>query len=77
MGMTFSYRAVIVREGKGYWAYIPRLKGVYGVGRNESAARSDLQTALQLYLEVCRDEKELPARPHVRASVRDGVTATV
>jgi len=77
MGMTFRYRAVVVKEGKGYWAYIPRLKGVYGVGRNESAARIDLQAALQLYLEVCRDEKELPARPRAHASSRDEVTATV
>jgi predicted RNase H-like HicB family nuclease len=77
MGMTFRYRAVVVKEGKGYWSYIPRLKGVYGVGRSESAARKDLQEALQLYLEVCRDEKELPPRPHARVSARDEVTATV
>ena len=77
MGMTFRYRAVVVKEGKGYWAYIPRLKGVYGVGRNESAARKDVQAALQLYLEVLRDERELPPLPQARAARRDEVTATV
>jgi predicted RNase H-like HicB family nuclease len=77
MVMTFRYRAVVVKEGKGYWAYIPRLKGVYGVGRSESAARKDVQAALQLYLEYRRDEKKLPPRPHARVSTRDEVTATV
>jgi predicted RNase H-like HicB family nuclease len=75
--MTFRYRAVVVKEAKGYWAYIPRLKGVYGVGRSETAAKKDLQAALQLSLEVRRDFMKLPPRPHVRARSKDEVTATV
>ncbi len=78
MGMMFRYRAVVVQEGKGCWAYIPRLKGVfYGIGRTASAAKKDIQTALQLLLEYLRDEKKLPPRPHAHISPRDEVTATV
>ena len=77
MGMTFRYRAVVVKEGKGYWAYLPRLKGVYGVGRSVTAAKKDIQKALQLLLEVLRDEKKLPPPPPARTARKDEVTATV
>lgn len=77
MGMTFRYRAVVVKEGKGYWAYIPRLKGVYGVGKDVPATKKDLQAALQLYLESCRDDGVLPPRPRQKVVGANEVTATV
>jgi predicted RNase H-like HicB family nuclease len=77
MVMTFRYRAKIVKEGKGYWAYIPRLKGVYGIGKNVPATKKDLQAALQLYLESCRDDGVLPPRPRPKIASTNEVTATV
>ncbi|MBI4062257.1 MAG: type II toxin-antitoxin system HicB family antitoxin [Elusimicrobia bacterium] len=75
--MTFRYDAVIVKEGRGYWAYLPDLPGVYGVGRTPAAAKKDLKEALQLYLEVCREDGELPPRPLHRVVDMGEVTATV
>lgn len=52
--MTLHYPAVIVREGKGCWAYVPDLPGVYGMGNSPAAAKKDLREALRLYIEDCR-----------------------
>lgn len=52
--MTFHYPVVVVREGKGYWAYVPDLPGIYGRGKSLVTARRDLVTALKLYIEDCR-----------------------
>ncbi|MBI3564873.1 MAG: type II toxin-antitoxin system HicB family antitoxin [Elusimicrobia bacterium] len=76
MGMTFRYRAVIVKQPGGFWARIPGVKGVYGAGKTEASAKKDLQAALQLYLEVRRDAKDLPP-PHRRIAPKAEVTATV
>lgn len=54
--MTFHYPVVVVREGKGCWAYVPDLPGVYGRGATAGAARKDLVQALKLYIEDCRSE---------------------
>jgi predicted RNase H-like HicB family nuclease len=77
MGMTFRYRAAIVKQPGGYWARIPGLKGVYGAGKTVAATKNDLQAALQLYLESCRDDGELPPRPRQKIVGANEVTATV
>lgn len=75
--MTFRYRAKIVKQPGGYWARIPGLKGVYGAGRSVASTKKDLQAALQLYLESCRDDGALPPRPRLKTVGANGVTATV
>jgi predicted RNase H-like HicB family nuclease len=77
MGMTFRYDAVIVKQTGGFWAYLPELPGVYGAGRTVAATKKDLQAALQIYLETCRDDGKFPPRPRHRIVDTDEVTATV
>lgn len=52
--MTYSYPVVVVREGKGCWAYVPDLPGVYGRGSTPARASKDLESALRLYIVDCR-----------------------
>jgi predicted RNase H-like HicB family nuclease len=51
--MRYKYPIVLVREQDEFWAYIPDLPGVYGRGRTRVAAKKDIRTALQLYIEDC------------------------
>ena len=52
--MTLHYPTVIVREKKDFWAYVPDLPGVYGVGKTRAQAKKDLIQALHLYIKDCR-----------------------
>lgn len=48
---AYSYQIVIVKEGKKYWAYIPDLPGIYGLGNTSAQAKRDIKQALTLYIE--------------------------
>lgn len=52
--MTYHYPVVVIREGKGCWAYVPDLPGVYGRGSSPALASKDLEAALRLYIADCR-----------------------
>ena len=59
--MTLHYPTVVVREGKGCWAYVPELPGVYGAGKTPGLAKKDLIEALKVYIADCRaDGDPLP-----------------
>lgn len=59
--MKLTYPIVLVQEDKKWWAYIPDLPGVYGVGKSEAAAKKDIVSALKLYIEDIADGgKSLP-----------------
>jgi predicted RNase H-like HicB family nuclease len=59
--MTLHYSIVIVKEGKGCWAYVPDLPGVYGTGKTPGTAKKDLAEALKVYIEDCQaDGDPLP-----------------
>lgn len=59
--MTLHYPIVVVKEGKGCWAYVPDLPGVYGAGKTAALAKKDLAGALKLYIEDCQaDGDPLP-----------------
>lgn len=55
---AYSYQIVIVKEGKKYWAYIPDLPGVYGLGNTPARAKRDITQALTLYIEDMLAEGE-------------------
>ncbi len=55
---AYSYQIVLVKEGKKYWAYIPDLPGVYGLGNTPSQAKRDITQALTLYIEDILAEGE-------------------
>ena len=52
--MTRHYPVVVVREARKYWAYVPDLPGVYGLGPTAPKARKSLEDAIRLYIEDCR-----------------------
>ncbi len=52
--MTVKYSTVIVKEGRKFWAYVPGLPGVYGLGNTANGAKKDLADALGLLIEDCR-----------------------
>jgi predicted RNase H-like HicB family nuclease len=49
----YRFAVVVVKEGRGHWAYVPDLPGVYGRGGTPTAAKHDLLEALTLYVEDC------------------------
>ncbi len=53
MAQTRDFTAVIQREGNGYVALCPELD-VASQGDTVEEARSNLEEALELFLEVCR-----------------------
>lgn len=53
--MTLSYPVVIVEEKSKFWAYIPDVPGVYGVGKTSADAREDIVEAIKLYVKDCRE----------------------
>lgn len=65
--MTLHYPVVVIREGKGCWAYVPDLPGVYGKGKTPALARKSLIAALKLYIEDCRADGD-PV-PHSAARI--------
>jgi predicted RNase H-like HicB family nuclease len=64
--MNLTYQIVLVQEDDKWWAYIPELPGVVGLGNSEEEAKEDITKALELYLKDVREEgKPLPL-PNVR-----------
>ncbi|MFN0096549.1 MAG: type II toxin-antitoxin system HicB family antitoxin [Dehalococcoidia bacterium] len=52
-----QYSAIIVpAEEGGFWAYRPELPGAHGQGETVEEVREDLAAAIELLLEVIRDE---------------------
>ena len=59
--MTLEFPIVLVQEDSKWWAYVPDLPGVYGTGDSEKEAKSDIVTALEVYIEDLKaDGKPLP-----------------
>ena len=52
--MTLIYPIVIVKEKKKYWAYVPDVPGIYGVGKTSTEARKDIAEAIKVYVEDCK-----------------------
>ena len=52
--MTRHYPVVVICEGKKFWAYVPDLPGVYGLGQTALKARKSLEESIRLYIEDCR-----------------------
>ena len=53
MKVKRKYPIVVVKEKKEYWAYIPKIPGIYGRGENAKKATADIYQALSLYIEDC------------------------
>ena len=51
--MQRKYSIVVVKEKEEYWAYIPKIPGIYGRGENAKKATADIYQALSLYIEDC------------------------
>jgi predicted RNase H-like HicB family nuclease len=57
-----KFPIVLVQENEKWWASIPDLPGVYGIGDTEQDAKKDIIAALELYIEDMKEEgKSLPA----------------
>jgi predicted RNase H-like HicB family nuclease len=65
--MKYNYTAVIVKEDKKFWAYIPDLSGVYGLGTTSLKAKASLIEALKLYIDDCRADGHRVPASHVSA----------
>ena len=63
--MKYNYTAVIVKEDKKFWAYIPDLPGVYGLGPTSARAKVSLLEALKLFVEDCRADGDKIPPSHV------------
>ena len=50
--MDYKYQIVLVQEEGKWWAYVPDLPGVYGIGDTPHNASKDISAALELYIEV-------------------------
>ncbi len=75
--MNLSYPVVLVQEDDKWWSFIPDLPGVYGVGPTEEEAKKDITSALELYLEVAKEEgKPLPTS-HVKKLETDHIEVAV
>ncbi|MBI5888406.1 MAG: type II toxin-antitoxin system HicB family antitoxin [Deltaproteobacteria bacterium] len=71
--MTLTYPIVLVQEDNQWWAYIPDLPGVYGAGATEEAAKKDIVSALELYIEDLREDgKPIPAS-HIKKLETDNI----
>jgi predicted RNase H-like HicB family nuclease len=59
--MKYHYPVVVVKEKSKYWAYIPDLPGVYGIGKTSAQAKKDITQALTLYIEdLIADGQRVP-----------------
>jgi predicted RNase H-like HicB family nuclease len=64
--MDLTYPVVLVQEDDRWWAYIPDLPGVYGLGGSEEEAKKDITSALALYLEDLIEEGKSIPTSHVK-----------
>ncbi len=71
--MTLTYPIVLVQEDNQWWAYIPDLPGVYGVGVTEDAAKKDIVSALELYIEDLREDGKPIPTSHIQKLETDNI----
>ena len=64
--MNIKYPVVLVQEDDKWWAYIPDLPGVYGMGDSEEDARKDIVSALELYIEDSLEDGQPIPISHVK-----------
>jgi len=64
--VNLTYQIVLVQEDNQWWAYIPELPGVFGLGNSEEEAKQDITKALELYLDDVREEGKPLPMPYVR-----------
>ena len=75
--MNLTYPIVLVQEDEKWWAYVPDLPGVYGMGNTEEEAKKDIASALGLYIEDLIEEgKPLPAS-HVKKLETDRINISI
>ena len=75
--MNLTYPIVLIQEDNKWWAYIPDMPGVYGLGDSEAAAKKDITSALELYIEDIREEgKPIPAT-HIKKVEIDHIQVAV
>ena len=59
--MTLNYPVVIVKEKKKFWAYVPDVPGVYGVGATRAQALKDIVQAIKVFIQDCKgDDDKIP-----------------
>ncbi len=75
--MNLTYPIVLVQEDDKWWAYIPDLPGVYGVGGSEAEAKKDITSALSLYLEDIVEEGQPLPTSHVKQLETDHIEVAV
>lgn len=75
--MTLTYPIVLIQENDQWWAYIPDLPGVYGMGDSEEAAKKDIIAALELYIEDVREDGGPIPKSHVKKMELDKIQVAV
>ncbi len=75
--MQRTYSIVLVQEGRKWWAYLPDVPGVYGLGKTEREAKEDLSQALQLYIEDALADGDTVPRPRAKRVEVDQVRIAV
>jgi predicted RNase H-like HicB family nuclease len=75
--MNITYPIVLVQEEDKWWAYIPDLPGVYGLGNTVEEAKKDIASALELYIEDVREEGKPIPTSHVKKLDTDHIQIEV
>jgi len=75
--MSLIYPIVLVQEDSKWWAYIPDLPGVYGVGGSEEEAKKDIISALELYIEDLVQEGKPVPTSHIKKLETDHIQISV
>ncbi|MFA6341012.1 MAG: type II toxin-antitoxin system HicB family antitoxin [Candidatus Paceibacterota bacterium] len=53
----YTYRVIIEKDGKYFHGSVPALSGCHTFGKTIEETRKNLREAIELYLEVLREEK--------------------
>jgi predicted RNase H-like HicB family nuclease len=61
------YVIAVVKEGDGFWAFVPDVPGVYGAGSSADEALEDVKDALEDYVAFLREQGEPAPEPAVHA----------
>ena len=56
--MTYKINTVIEKDGHGYFAYAPELKGCHSQGDTLEEALENMKEAIELYVESLSDEEK-------------------
>ena len=56
--MTYKINTVIEKDGHGYFAYAPELKGCHSQGDTLKEALENMKEAIELYVESLSDEEK-------------------